>query len=90
MNGWLGAAFLVVGFVTLIRLLRLPQHAASVGDEAKESLAVVRNASMSDDAKEAKLQAHALRLFRLGGILLAGGLFALLAPAAAETQATRW
>ncbi len=77
---WLGAIFLVVGFVILVRCFRLTDKTRDAIHIARESLEIVRNADLSEDEKERALQAKAKRLFRLSLILILGGLSALVLP----------
>jgi hypothetical protein len=76
-----GAIFLVVGFVALVRMFGLIRRCGEVFDLARASLAVLRNPSLDDDAKESALQTHATRLFSLFFLLTAGTGLALALPA---------
>lgn len=74
------AILVVVGFATTIDLLNLPAHAREVGQRNTDCLNVLRDASLTDDAKERALQRHARRLFVLLGILVGGSFLALFLP----------
>lgn len=80
MINWIAAAFLVVGFVILARLFKLPEKSRRVIAIARDSLAVVRNSTLSDEHKEESLQSNAKQLLRLFGILLIGGVGAVVLP----------
>jgi len=76
-----GAIFLVVGFVALVRMFGLIRRCGEVFDLARASLAVLRNPSLDDEAKESALQSHATRLFSLFFLLTVGAGLALALPA---------
>lgn len=82
MTDWVAAAFLVVGFVVLIRLFRLAEWTREVVDASRRSIGVIRSRTLSDDEKEAALKKDAGLLFRLSFILLLGGAAAFLLPIA--------
>lgn len=75
-----GAAFLVAGFVVIVRALGLEATSREVIVEARRSVDVVRNADFDDDTKEKALQATAKKLFRLFLLLTFGCGVALMAP----------
>jgi hypothetical protein len=76
-----GAIFLVVGFVVLVKVFGLLGKCSEVLDLARTSLAVLRNPSLDDDAKESALQSIAVKLFALFLLLTAGAALALVLPA---------
>jgi len=76
-----GAIFLVVGFLALVRMFGLVRRSGEAFDLARASLAVLRNSSLDDAAKESALQSHATRLFSLFFLLTAGAGLALALPA---------
>jgi uncharacterized oligopeptide transporter (OPT) family protein len=76
-----GAIFLVVGFVALIRMFGLIKKCGDVFDLVKSSLAVLRNPSLDDDAKESAMQSYARQLFLLFLLLTLGAALALALPA---------
>jgi hypothetical protein len=75
-----GAIFLVVGFVVLVKVFGLLGKCSEVLDLARTSLAVLRNPSLDDDAKESVLQSNAVKLFSLFLLLTAGAALALMLP----------
>lgn len=75
-----GAIFLVVGFVALVRIFGLVTKCGDVFGLVRSSLAVVRNPSMDDEAKESALQSNAKRLFSLFFLLTTGAVLALALP----------
>lgn len=76
------AALVVVAFALTLEGLDLPDRAREVGARTRESLEVLRDASLEDRAKEAALRRNSLRLFRLLGLLAGGSLLALGLPLA--------
>ena len=76
-----GAIFLVVGFVALVRVFGLVRKCGHVFDLVRSSLAVLRDPSLDDDAKEGAMQRHAVRLFSLFVALTLGAALALALPA---------
>ena len=80
MMEWLGAAFLVVGFVVLVRVFGLVERSAEVVTVARSSFDVIRSAELSDDEKEATVQKNAVQMFRLFFVLALGGAMAAVLP----------
>jgi hypothetical protein len=76
-----GAIFLVVGFVLLVRMFGLIGKCRHVLDLVQSSVAVLRDPSLDDDARERALQAHAKQLFALFFLLTTGAALALALPA---------
>jgi hypothetical protein len=69
----LAAAALVVAFAALARALRLVERSRRVLPAVRGMLADLRDASLSEDARERAMRAHALRLLRMSvGLMLAG------------------
>lgn len=81
MISWIGAAFLVFGFVVLIRLFKLVEKSGDVVTIARHSFGVIRSSALSDEAKEVALQKDAKHLLRLFVLLTLGGAVAVLLPA---------
>ena len=77
---WIAAGFIVAGFVVLAKLSGFVEKSRSVIVVSQRSLAIVRNAGLSDDVKETALQENAKRLFGLAFSLAFGASVALLAP----------
>lgn len=71
---------MVISFAAILEGLRLPWYARQVGDRARESLAVLRDAEIDDREKERRMQRQSLRLFGLLAILVGGSLVALGVP----------
>jgi sterol desaturase/sphingolipid hydroxylase (fatty acid hydroxylase superfamily) len=76
------AAFVIVAFAVILSRLGLVEIAAEVAVISRQSLAVIRDKTMSDDGKEAAMQANTLALFSRFAKLTTGLVVALLAPAA--------
>src|SRR6185436_9488480 len=83
MTSWLAAFGLLAAFVVLARALGLTERSRSVLATTRDSMAVMRAASLTDEQKEASLQANAIALFKSFLILSAGLGVAALLPAAA-------
>lgn len=77
---WIGAIFLVVGFVVLIRLFGLVERSGDVLKVSRRSWEVIRNSTLSDEAKEKALQQDAKQLLRLFLMLVVGGAAAVFLP----------
>lgn len=80
MISWIGAAFLVLGLVVLIRRFGLADKAGEVVTVSRRSFGAIQSSVLSDDAKEAALQKDAKRLFGLFLVLASGGAAAVLLP----------
>ncbi len=80
MSSWIGAAFLVLGSIILIRLFGLVDKSADVATTARRALGVIRNSNLSIETKETALQKNAKELFGLLLVLTLGGAAALLIP----------
>ncbi|WP_052055353.1 sulfotransferase [Myxosarcina sp. GI1] len=77
---WIGAIFLVVGFVILFQLLGLVEKSKNVTGIAFKSLNIIGSPALSDEEKESELQKNSRKLFGLFFILAGGGAIALLLP----------
>jgi sulfotransferase family protein len=82
MSSWLAAVGLLAAFVFLGRAFGLTARSRTVLATTRESMSVMRTASMSDEQKEAALQAHAIALFKSFFTLSIGLAAAALLPAA--------
>jgi hypothetical protein len=80
MISWISAAFLVLGFVVLLRLLGTVEESGYAVALARRSFRVICSSALSDEAKEAALQKDAKELLRLFLVLTFGGTVALLIP----------
>ena len=79
---WLGAGFIIIGFGWLLARLGLVEIARDVAAQSRQSMAVMRNPALDDDAKEAAMQAAAKAMFALFFKLTAGLAVALALPMA--------
>lgn len=78
---YLGAAILVVGFIAVLKLLKLVEKANEVVGASRHSLEIMRSKEMDDAAKEKAMQATAKKLFGLFFLLTTGMGLALVVPA---------
>lgn len=78
----LGACLVVIAFAVLVHVTGLVTRTRAVVDVANGALRTVRDASLSDDQKEAAMQRSTVRMLGLLGVLVAGTAFALAAPIA--------
>jgi len=76
----IGAVFLVLAFIVLLRRFALVEKSSEVLTITRRSLAVIRNAELSDERKENALQDNAKQMLRLSFVLTAGGAAAVLLP----------
>ena len=79
---FLGAIFLVIGFVVLMKVFAIIEKSSAVVTVARLAFSDIRNPNLNDDAKEVALQGHAKQLFVLFLLLTLGGTAALILPAA--------
>jgi hypothetical protein len=78
---YLGAVFLVLGFIALLKLLGLVERSKRVVATTRAAMSTLSDRELDDTQKEAAMQAHAKSL-GLDFVVLAAGLAtALLAPA---------
>jgi uncharacterized oligopeptide transporter (OPT) family protein len=77
-----GAIFLVVGFIFILKITKLVDKSYRVIDISRQSMAVLRNADMSEDDKESAMQSHAKQLAGLFFLITIGGLAAIFLPLA--------
>lgn len=61
----IAACLIVVGFVIIFKVLRLPYQVSQMGKLARGSLSVMADVSMEDEDKEKRMQKMALQLFAL-------------------------
>lgn len=80
MEGLLGAIVMVVGFVIIAHYVGLVSRTAEVVARSRESVAVLKDPQLDDEAKERYMQRSAIELFKLLGLLLLGSSVALLLP----------
>lgn len=75
-----GAVAVVGLFIWLVHVLKLVPLAADAIAVSRRSAAILRDAALDDDAKEAAMQQGAVRLMKLALLLLIGSTAALAAP----------
>ena len=80
MSDFLGACFLVVGFLLGMRLLGLVGKATEVIRVSRMAVADLGNPELDDSAKELALQEHAKRLLVLFLLLSFGSFLSLALP----------
>lgn len=62
---WIAAAFLVIAFLVLLQLLRVPAVVAEIGATGRLALQTLRDRALDDAAKEKVMRAGSLRLLLL-------------------------
>lgn len=77
---WAAAAFLVVGFLVLLQLQRVPAYVTEIGTTSQAALRTLRDATVSDAEKELRMRQSSLRLFALAGRITLATLIALAVP----------
>ncbi len=80
MISWIGATFIVVCFLILMRLFRMMENSHDVVTIARKSLTVIKSPDLSDEEKETTLQKDAKQLLRLFLLLACSGVAAFLFP----------
>ena len=81
MSSWLAASGLLAAFLLLARAFGLTERSRKVLATTRDSMAVMRAASLTDEQKEAALQTNAIALFKSFFTLSAGLAVAALLPA---------
>lgn len=79
---WLGALLLVAGIIAGCQLFGVVARSRQVLGVTEHSLWVMADRALSEEAKEDRLQAGALQLFKLFGLLVVLGAAAVLLPLA--------
>ena len=82
MSSYIGAIFLVVGFIVLLHVFDLVTKSIRVINLSKKSLSDFSNPELNDDQKEELMQEYAKQIGLLFILLTVGAAVALLAPAA--------
>ena len=77
---FLGAVFLVIGFILIFKLFSIVEKSRIVLSEAKQALLIIRNPVLADDLKEVELQKKAKTLFSLFFGVSLGSAMAVLLP----------
>ena len=76
----IGAVLLVVGFLVIIKYLKVIEKSSQVISIAKRSIVIVKDSEMSDLQKEIAMQKFAKELLFLFLIITAGSILALAIP----------
>ena len=76
----LGALFLLIGFVLIIKVFNLVEKVGDVMRIAKSALADIHDPDMHDDAKGIALRKYSIRLFALFITLMLGFVLAVFVP----------
>jgi len=79
---WAAAAFLVIAFLVLLQLQRVPARVAEIGATSKAALRTLRDPAASDAEKEQRMRSSSLQLFALSARISFATLVALALPAA--------
>lgn len=90
MTTWLATLLLATAVAVLGKCFGLITHSRTVLVLAEEALVIIGDRRLDDKAKEAALQRHALRLFKLFALLVVSGAAALCLPLAALRLAGRF
>ncbi len=77
---WAAAAFIVLGFMAIAQLLRIPARAGEAVNQSKSALTILRNKELDELEKEKAVQAFATRLFLLFLVLTVTAAIALAIP----------
>ena len=77
---WIAAAFLVVSFLALLQLMRVPARVTEIGQVGRSALRTMRDPGLSDADKEKAMRAGSLRLFALFAIIALATVVALAVP----------
>jgi hypothetical protein len=81
LSAYLGAVFLVLGFIALLKVLGLVERSKRVVATSRAAMSTLSDGALDDAQKEAAMQTHAKSL-GLDFVFLAAGLaVAVLAPA---------
>ena len=82
MMSFFGAIFLVIGFVVLIKYLKVIEKSSKVLSIAKQSFVIINDSKSSDLQKEIAMQKYAKELLLLFLVISFSSLLALAIPAA--------
>ena len=77
---WAAAAFVVVGFLAIAQLLRIPARASAVIARSRAAVGVLRDSAMTDLEKEKAMQGHAKSLLASFFVITLGSAIALAVP----------
>ncbi len=79
---YVAATFLVLGFIALLKVLKVVENSARVIKITNQAVVDFRSSELDDDAKETAMQGHARRLFVLFFLVTVGGVAAIFVPLA--------
>lgn len=82
MIDYTAAAFLVIGFIAILKGLNVVENSARAITITKRAIADLRSSEMEDEVKEVAMQTHAKHLFGLFLLITLSGFAALLIPLA--------
>ena len=82
MMSFVGAVVLIIGFLLLIKYLKVIEKSSKVIDIAKQSILTIRDSESSDLQKEIAMQKYAKELLLLFLIIAVGSILALAIPSA--------
>lgn len=77
---YVGAIFLVIGFIFILKIAGLVDKSTRVIGISKQAVAELRNTELSDDDKESAMQTHAKHLIGLFFLITIGGVAAVFLP----------
>ena len=80
MFSFIGGIILVVGFLFFLKLFGVIEKSSEVINITKNSVLIVRDASLDDYQKELEMKKHAKKLFFLFFLITTSSLFALIIP----------
>jgi uncharacterized oligopeptide transporter (OPT) family protein len=82
MMDYAAAIFLVLGFIVVLKVLKVVENSARVIGITSQAVSDFRSNELDDDAKETAMQAHAKQLFVLFFLITFGAFSAVFVPLA--------
>jgi hypothetical protein len=79
---YVAATFLVLGFIAVLKLLKVVENSTRVIRITNQAVVDFRSSDLDDDAKETAMQGYARRLFVLFFLVTVGGVAAIFVPLA--------
>lgn len=77
---FVGAVFLVIGFIIFMKFFSLVEKSSEVVTISKSAVKIVQNKNLADHQKEIAMQRHAKELMSLFFLITVGSIFALIIP----------
>lgn len=77
---FVGAVFLVIGFIIFMKFFSLVEKSSEVVTISKSAVKIVQNKNLADHQKEIAMQKHAKELMSLFFLITVGSIFALIIP----------